>query len=107
MSKMYEKLAKVKWVSRLEGNLVVRPLNKGSLTVDLGQIVDFEEEKKKLMKEKARLEGEIKRGEGMLSNPNFISKAPAAKIAQETEKLESYRQQYNVVLQQLDDLQQK
>ena len=104
MSKMYEKLAKVRWVEKLEGNLVVRPLTRGSLTVDLGQIVDFEEEKKKLLKEKARLEGEIKRGEGMLSNPNFISKAPEAKINQEKEKLESYRQQYNVVLQQLEDL---
>ena len=104
MSKMYEKLAKVRWVEKLEGNLVVRPLTRGSLTVDLGQIVDFEEEKKKLLKEKARLEGEIKRGEGMLSNPNFISKAPEAKINQEKEKLESYKQQYGVVLQQLEDL---
>ncbi|MBE6126292.1 MAG: valine--tRNA ligase [Erysipelotrichaceae bacterium] len=104
MAKMYEKLAKVRWVEKLEGNLVVRPLNKGSMVVDLGQIVDFEEEKKKLEKEKARLEGEIKRGEGMLSNPNFTSKAPAAKVAREKEKLESYKQQYAIVLQQLADL---
>ena len=40
----------------------------------------------------------------MLSNPNFTSKAPAAKVAREREKLESYKQQYAVVLQQLADL---
>ena len=107
MSKMYEKLAKVNWVDHLEGDLVVRPLTSGSLVVDLGQIVDFEEEKKKLEKELTRLQGEIKRGEGMLSNPNFISKAPEAKIAQEREKLESYKQQYEIVKKQLADISKK
>ncbi|MBQ3376245.1 MAG: valine--tRNA ligase [Erysipelotrichaceae bacterium] len=104
MARMYEKLARVNWVDSLQGNLVVRPLNKGAMIVDLGQIVDFEEEKKKLEKEKARLEGEIRRGEGMLSNPNFVAKAPQTKIDREKEKLESYKRQYGVVLQQLADI---
>ena len=104
---MLTKLAKVNWVDKLEGDLVVRPLTSGSLIVDMGQIVDYEAEKIKLEKEKGRLEGEIRRGEGMLSNPNFVNKAPEAKIAQERNKLEQYRQQYAVVLQQLEEIRNK
>ena len=107
MGNMLTKLAKVNWVDKLEGDLVVRPLTSGSLIVDMGQIVDYEAEKIKLEKEKGRLEGEIRRGEGMLSNPNFVNKAPEAKIAQERNKLEQYRQQYAVVLQQLEEIRNK
>ena len=42
------------------------------------------------MKEKKRLEGELKRVNGMLGNEKFISKAPEAKIAEEKEKLAKY-----------------
>jgi len=107
MARMYSKLAKITWVDSLKGDLAVRPLTKGSLVVDLGQIVDFEEEKKKLSKQKEHLESEIRRGEGMLSNPNFVNKAPAAKIESERTKLEQYRQQYQVVLDQLAALENK
>ena len=40
----------------------------------------------KLKEEKARLEGEIARTTKMLSNPGFVSKAPAAKVEEEREK---------------------
>ena len=40
----------------------------------------------------------------MLSNPNFVAKAPQTKIDREKEKLESYKRQYGVVLQQLADI---
>ncbi len=103
-SNMIYKLVKVKTTQQLSGDLVVRPLTNGSLTLDLGQIVDYEAEKTKLEKEKKRLEGEIKRGEGMLSNPNFISKAPQAKVDAEKSKLEQYKQQYTIVLQQLEEI---
>ena len=55
----------------------------------------------KLSKEKQRLEQEIKRSEGMLHNPGFVNKAPAAKVAQEKEKLEGYRRQYEITCHQL------
>ena len=54
------------------------------------ELVDIEKEKERLAKEKKRLEGEIKRCNGMLNNPNFVGKAPEAKIAEEKEKLEKY-----------------
>lgn len=45
-------------------------------------LIDLEEEKGKLEKEIARLENEIKRCLGMLKNPGFVNKEPAAKIMQ-------------------------
>ncbi|MCQ2422539.1 MAG: valine--tRNA ligase [Lachnospiraceae bacterium] len=53
-------------------------------------LVDIDKEIERLTKEKARLEGEVKRSTGMLSNEKFISKAPEAKIAEEKEKLAKY-----------------
>ena len=54
------------------------------------ELVDVEKEIARLEKEAKRLEGEIKRAKGMLSNEKFISKAPAAKVEAEKEKLEKY-----------------
>ncbi len=53
-------------------------------------LVDIDKEIERLTKEKARLEGELKRSNGMLSNEKFISKAPAEKIAEEKDKLAKY-----------------
>lgn len=43
-------------------------------------------------KEQERLTKEIARHEGMLNNPNFVNKAPAAKVEAEKEKLEKYKE---------------
>ena len=51
---------------------------------------DIEKEIERLTKEKKRLEGELARVNGMLSNEKFVSKAPEAKIAEERAKLEKY-----------------
>ncbi len=45
-------------------------------------LIDLEEEKGKLEKEIERLESKIKRCLGMLKNPGFVNKEPAAKIMQ-------------------------
>ena len=58
----------------------------------LEDLVDLEQEKKRLEKEEERLGKEIRRAEGMLANEKFVSKAPAAKVQEEREKLEKYRQ---------------
>ena len=54
------------------------------------ELVDIEKEVERLKKEQKRLQGEIKRCNGMLNNPNFVGKAPAAKIEEEKAKLEKY-----------------
>ena len=65
---------------------------------------NLEEEKKKLAKELEKLTGEIKRCEGMLNNPNFVNKAPEAKVNAEKDKLAGYQQQYRIVEERLADL---
>ncbi|WP_276937490.1 hypothetical protein, partial [Faecalibaculum rodentium] len=68
------------------------------------------EEKARLQREMERLEKEIMRGEKMLSNPGFTSKAPAAKVAAETQKLENYRTEFTLAKEQfakLDKIQTK
>ena len=58
----------------------------------------------RLQKEEARLEGEIKRASGMLSNPKFVDKAPAAKVAEEKEKLKKYTETLEQVKERLANL---
>ncbi len=58
--------------------------------IPLGSLVDTAEEITKVEAEIKRLEGEIKRCIGMLNNPNFLNKAPEAKIEEEKNKLAKY-----------------
>ncbi len=58
----------------------------------LEDLVDMEKERERLTKEKARLEKELARSHGMLNNEKFVSKAPAAKIQEEKDKLAKYEQ---------------
>ncbi|HIS47342.1 MAG TPA: valine--tRNA ligase [Candidatus Scybalocola faecigallinarum] len=69
------------------------------------ELVDIEKEIERLKKEEDRLDKEIKRCNGMLSNPNFVSKAPEAKIAAEREKLEKYTNMMEQVKERLAALQ--
>ena len=62
------------------------------LFMPLGELVDVEKELKRLEKDKKSLEGEIARASGKLSNPGFLSKAPANLVEQEKTKLETNKQ---------------
>jgi len=64
-------------------------------------LVDLEEEKKRLQDEKKRLEAEVARGEKMLSNPGFVAKAPESKINEEKAKLANYKELLENVEQKL------
>jgi valyl-tRNA synthetase len=66
-------------------------ITEAEVHIPLDELVDFEAELERLTKEKKKLEGEVKRGEKMLSNEGFISKAPEAKIQQEKDKLANYK----------------
>ena len=68
------------------------------------ELVDIEEEKKRLEGEKKRLESEVQRGEKMLSNPGFINKAPEAKINEEKGKLANYKELLENVIQKLEKM---
>ena len=67
-------------------------------------LVDVAQERERLEKEEKRLNGEIARCNGMLNNESFVSKAPAAKIAQEREKLAKYTQMLSQVKERLASL---
>jgi len=91
--------------SSLSGDIAAFTIRNGhAVEVSLTGLVDMSKEIEKQAKEKARLEKEIERCEKMLSNPNFVSKAPEAKINQEKEKLASYKQQYETVCARLNEL---
>ncbi len=62
------------------------------LYMPLENLVDLEKEKQRKQEEKKKIEAEIERASKMLSNPGFINKAPAAKIDEEREKLEKYKE---------------
>ena len=62
------------------------------LFMPLGELVDVEKELKRLEKDRKSLEGEIARASGKLSNPGFLSKAPANLVEQEKTKLETNKQ---------------
>ena len=64
-------------------------------------IIDPEKEKEALNKQKATLEQEIKRSQAILNNPNFVQKAPEAKLQVEKEKYQSYLKQYDMVVEKL------
>ena len=73
--------------------------------IPFAELVDIKQEIERLEKEKKRLTGEIARCDGMLSNERFISKAPAAKIEEEKEKLKKYTQMMEQVENRLQQLQ--
>ena len=62
------------------------------LYMPLENLVDMEKEKQRKQEEKKKIEAEIERASKMLANPGFVNKAPAAKIQEEREKLEKYKE---------------
>lgn len=85
-------------------DILSRTLEKAVLRVRMGDLVDYKEEKEKLEKEIERLQKEIKRASGMLNNPNFVSKAPQAKVDQEKTKLSSYEDQLHMTQTNLEEI---
>lgn len=104
-----QKMCHATWIDADEQKeeMAVRPILHGTLNIPLAAILNVAEEIEKLSREIKRLKQEIKRGEGMLSNPNFVNKAPQAKVDAEREKLEGYRSQYAIVEKQLEDMRKK
>ncbi len=87
------------------------PQNAVSIVVDdlkvfipFEELVDIEEEIKRLKGEKTKLEAEVLRGEKMLSNPGFVNKAPEKKVNEEKTKLENYKQMLINVEERLNSL---
>ncbi|HIT64050.1 MAG TPA: valine--tRNA ligase, partial [Candidatus Ventrimonas merdavium] len=75
-----------------------------AIYMPFAELVDVEKEIERLTKEKEKLEKELARVNGMLSNERFVSKAPEAKINEEKAKLEKYTQMMAQVDERLSQL---
>ena len=73
-------------------------------SMPLEDLIDKDKEIERLTKETERLTKEIARCEGMLNNPNFVNKAPAAKVDAEKDKLAKYKEMMDKVKGQLEQL---
>jgi valyl-tRNA synthetase len=86
-------------------NVVSVVNSKAEILLPLDELVDKEKELERLTKEKAKLEGEIKRVEGKLSNKGFTDKAPASVVEEERQKGEKYKAMLEKVLESLAKMQ--
>ncbi|MCR5113185.1 MAG: valine--tRNA ligase [Acholeplasmatales bacterium] len=86
-----------------KGNVVL-VLPMANLYVPEDDLVNKEEVIKKLLDTKAKLEAELERSEKMLNNPNFVNKAPEAKVNAEKAKQAEYKAQYADVLKTLEEI---
>jgi len=69
--------------------------------IPMDELVDREKEIERLTKESEKMDREIARSEGMLNNPKFVSKAPAAKVEEEKAKLAHYQAMKQQLAEQL------
>ncbi|MDP2814180.1 MAG: valine--tRNA ligase [Erysipelotrichaceae bacterium] len=104
IASVIKKMVNLSIISSIEGDSMVLPVLGASLVLSSEGLVDKAAEIEKLSGEKKRLIGEIERGEGMLSNPNFVNKAPAVKVEGEKAKLAEYRRQLEIVEARLVEL---
>jgi len=98
------KMCKVNIVSRINEETIVRPITNGKVIFKLNEVVDKEAEINNIELELKKLESEINRSKGILSNQGFISKAPQSKIDEEKEKLKKYEDSYNSLLAKKKEL---
>ena len=102
--RIIDRMCHVNFETIEDEDILSRTLEKAILRVRMGDLVDYNEEKEKLEKEIDRLQKEIKRASGMLNNPNFVSKAPQAKVDQEKVKLASYEDQLHMTQANLEEI---
>lgn len=77
------------------------------LFIPLDDLLDYKAEFERLTKEKARLEGEVKRVIGKLSNEGFVAKAPEKVITEEKEKQAKYEDMLAKVISRLELVEKK
>ncbi|MBR6498128.1 MAG: valine--tRNA ligase, partial [Clostridia bacterium] len=97
----------VKYLTKDEANpeASVSAMAGGStLFIPMGELVDVEKELARLGKELEATKAEIGRGEGKLSNPGFISKAPAQLVEAEKQKIEKNKALMQTIMERIEEL---
>ncbi|HHY83176.1 MAG TPA: valine--tRNA ligase [Clostridiales bacterium] len=85
----------------LPPNAVSVVTGKVQIFIPLEDLIDYEKEMERLLKEKENLEKELERVNGKLSNENFVKKAPPAVVQEERNKKEKYQTMMDKVLEQI------
>ena len=75
------------------------------VAVPLEGLIDFEQERRRLQRELEKLQAEAAKLEAQLSNPNFVSRAPAERVTEVRERIAEIAQQSAQVQQTLENLQ--
>lgn len=88
----------------IEANAICVSTGSLKMFMPFSELVDIEEEIKRLKAEIARLESEVERSNKILSNQGFIAKAPKAKVDEEKAKLEKYNKMLEETKARLDNI---
>ena len=103
-------ISEIEFVSNKEeipSDAVAAVIDGGELFLPLEELIDLEKEIERLSKEKEKLESEIKRVNGKLSNKGFVEKAPAHLVDEERDKKVKYEEMLETVLERLKTLESK
>ena len=90
--------------SGIETNAICVSTGNIKIFMPFSELVDIEEEIKRLEGELAKLEKEVERSNKILSNQGFISKAPKNKIDEEKAKLEKYSKMLEETKNRLENM---
>src|SRR5690349_17663643 len=75
------------------------------LAVPLEGLIDFEQERRRLQREQEKLQAEAAKLEAQLSNPNFVSRAPAERVNEVRDRITEIAQQSSQLQQTVENLQ--
>ncbi|WP_311537169.1 valine--tRNA ligase [uncultured Anaerococcus sp.] len=90
-----------------DDGMVKLVFNEFSVYMSLDELMDYNKERARLKDEIKKLESEIKRAEGKLSNKGFVDKAPEAVVNKEREKLEGYKDLLQKTKESLEEIKDK
>ena len=75
------------------------------LAVPLEGLIDFEQERRRLQREQEKLQAEATKLEAQLSNPSFVSRAPAERVSEVRDRIAAIAQQSAQLQQTVENLQ--
>ena len=86
----------------IENGAVNIVVDGAQIYLPMSELIDKDKELERLNSEKTKLESEIKRVEGKLSNAGFIAKAPEKLVNEEREKGDKYKEMLKKVLESIE-----
>ncbi|MGN0521341.1 MAG: valine--tRNA ligase [Eubacterium sp.] len=87
------------------GNTVTIITDDAKIYIPMGELVDFEAEKKRLEKELAQCQDKLDFINKKLSNPGFVNKAPEKVVAQNREDAKKLEEKIDNINKSIEDLQ--